>query len=395
MEVLEAIQKRRTVRTPFDERRIPTSALDTLLETSNISPSGDPISWQMVTIEDHTTKSELVQIVEEDFGDAFQRDSDKFREVFSKYPQWLRFSKEAKDGIALLGFPEFAKHFYRLALSKRLGPLFGKLGIMNREIELYCSNIVSNPLIFGVFLNRRVKVGPNIVKPIINAGGMLQNMRLAATSLGLSYQDLGWITATKSSSERARRLLNIPENYTAINFFRVGYPNSLSRESKKSDFRRDLAAIVHLGKFGSKDFAVIPIKRARIGVLDAIRGNKAERAAALISKDELGYILEAARWAPTGFNVQPFEFVVIEHESYPTIAVLENRERKDPDPGPCEALARGGVLQNIRLASRALGVRCEIKQLANAEADYVKRTLYVPNNYSMVGLVRLKEDKNG
>jgi len=274
--------------------------------------------------------------------------------------------------------------------SQKFGPLFGKIGIMNSEIKAYCKNIISNPLLFGVFLNRHTNISSTKIAPIINAGSMLQNLRLTATTLGFCYQDMGWITATRESSEKARQLLEMPKDYVAINFFRIGYADSLNRQFKKSDFRRNLKEIIHLGKFGHREFKVTQMKQTNIKVLDAIRGRKAEKVNKPIAKEEIGYILEAARWAPTGFNVQPFEFVVIEQERSITIVVLEDKERKDPDPGPCEVLARGGILQNIRLASRALGLDFEIKKPVTYKKENVKESLSIPQNYSIVCLVELK-----
>ncbi|MBI5554616.1 MAG: nitroreductase family protein [Elusimicrobia bacterium] len=393
MEVLETIQKRRTIRIPFNERKVLKRDLDVLLEISRLSPNGDPVSWELVSVEDYATKSRLAQIVEDDFGDVFQKDSQKFRRVFSQYPRWMHFSEaKAKDGV-VLDKPKFAKYFYNFALGKTFGPLFGKLGIMNSEFKAYCKNIINNPLLFGVFRNRHFNAGSAGIASLVNTGSMLQNLRLTATSLGLCYQDIGWITATKESSEKARQLLKMPEDYVAINFFRIGYIDDLDRRSQnpnfRSAFRRDLKDIVNFGKFGNKNFEVAQMRRTDLEVLDAIRGRKAERVSKPVSKDELGYILEAARWAPSGFNVQPFEFVVIEQEDGASIAVLENMERRDPDPGPCEALAKGGVLQNIRLAARALGLNTEIKKPALSEEESLRQTLYIPKNYSLLSLIEL------
>lgn len=389
MEVLEAIQRRRTVRVPFNEKKILERDIDTMMKVSRISPTGGPISWKLVSVHDPVIKSELAKIVKEEFGNTFQKNSDKFREVYSKYPEWLRFSTEAQDGITLLGQPKFFKYVYGLGLGKQYGPFFGKLGIMSREVDLYCKNIVRNPVLLGVFLDKHAVAEAGGVKPVINTGAMLQNLRLAATSIGLDYQDLGWISATKNTAEKARQLLGVSENYIAVNFFRVGNADEPKRESKKSDFRRDLKDITYYDKFGNTNSTVPPVKRTDIEVLDAIKGKKASRVAMPVSKDELVYILEAARWAPTGFNVQPFEYVVTTQGNDATLVVLENKERRDPDPGPCEALARGGVLQNIILASRALGIEYRIKQPVKTDADSVKKKFSIPLNYAVVGLVEL------
>jgi nitroreductase len=390
MEVLETIQKRRTVRVPFDGGPVPRETIETLLTISERSPFGDPSNWRLEVITDAITKSKLARIVKEDFGDRYQKNSQRFREVFSQYPKWLRFS-DAKDGIVLNRHPRLSKYLFDVVLGTALGPLFGKLGIMNLEVKSYCANLVSAPVVAGVFLDTRVRFGPSGMPSIWNAGSMLQNLRLSATALGLCYQDMGWITATEFGAEHARELLGLPDHYLAVNFFRIGYARNLDRQSKKSDFRRDLKDIIHLGAFGNGNRAPSPAQGSDLDVLDAIRTDKkARRAPGPATIEEVAYILEAARWAPTGFNVQPFEFVLIEDGgSDGTIALLENRERSDPDPGPCEALAVGGVFQNIRLAAQALGLGIEVKKTSAAEEQTLTEALAVPSNYAILGTVRL------
>ncbi|HWR73575.1 MAG TPA: nitroreductase family protein [Nitrospirota bacterium] len=386
MEVLEAIQKRRTVRVPFNGESVPDEIIQTLLEVSKISPSDDPVSWRLTRVDDET-KKRLARIVQEDFGDYFQKDGRRFKQVFSEYPKWLRFS-EAQDGIRLSGFPKIAQYFYRLALGRRFGPMFGKMGIMNAEIKSYCRNIIANPALFGVFLDKRIRSAA--ITPIINTGSMLQNLRLAATALGLCYQDLGWISATKTASDKARKLLGMSDNYAAVNFFRIGYTDKGHKQSKRSDFRRDLKDIVHRERFGNGGFRGQPAIKTGIQLIDAIRGPQTKRDSQPVSEDELAYILEAARWAPTGFNVQPFEFIVTERKGAAVILVLENRERRDPDPGPCEALARGGVLQNIRLAMRALDREYEMRKPVVSEEEMLRKMYFIPPKFSVVGVVEAR-----
>ncbi len=390
MEVLEAIQKRRTMRVPFNGKAVPDEVIKTLMDVSDISPSGDPISWRLVRVDDEK-KPELARIVKEDFGAHFQKDGRRFKQVFSKYPRWLRFS-EANDGIRLVGLPKMAQHFYRVALGETFGPLFGKLGIMNAEITSYCRNIVANPALFGVFLDKRVS--QTAIAPIINAGSMLQNLRLAATSLGLCYQDLGWITATKAASEKARGLLGLADNYAGINFFRIGHADDSQRQDKKSDFRRDLQEIVHVEQFGRRDFQDHSAGKTDIPILAAISGRSAKRDSRPVSREDVAYILEAGRWAPTGFNVQPFEFLVVEGEDWKSIIILEDRNRRDPDPGPCEALARGGVLQNIRLAARAVGLPLEIRT-APPDDDVFRSAYLVTKDFFIIAQVQIGRNTCG
>lgn len=389
MEVLESIKRRRTTRIPFTNKNIPENDLQVLMEISRLSPSGDAPAWTLATIENAAIKKKLTDIVKKDFGSVFQKDSQKFRDVFSQYPKWLRF-ESAQDGIRMKNVPRFGRRLFAFAFGKTLGPLLGKLGIMNFELGTYCKNILSAPFVAGVFVDMRVSSGPSGLPAIWNAGSMLQNLRLAATSLGLSYQDLGWITAAKKGAENARKLLEVPEHFTAVNFFRVGYAGNPGKEQKKSDFRRDLSTIVHFEKFGKKTFSNPATIHSSLDILGAIRGKKVEPIERLPLRDKLGYILDAARWAPTGFNVQPFEFIVTESSTRPSIIIVEDSGRKDPDPGPCEELARGGVLQNIRLAANAMGMNHTIVIPAGPEQKRLAESLSLPPNFTCMAMVLLQ-----
>jgi nitroreductase len=127
----------------------------------------------------------------------------------------------------------------------------------------------------------------------------------------------------------------------------------------------------------------------RSEIIEAIRGESG-RSTAPGGAAALGYVLEAARWAPTGFNVQPFELVLHDREGGTAIVVLEDRGRPDPDPGPCEALARGAVLQNIRLAARALGTPCVLRPPAGGEEE-TRAALSIPATHSIVAIGRLPD----
>lgn len=274
-------------------------------------------------------------------------------------------------------------------MGKTLGPLMGKLGIMNREVNAYAANILTSPVVFGVFLDKRIEAGPSGMPSIWNTGAMLQNLRLAATALGLCYQDLSWITATENGAEKARLLLNMPEEYGAVSFFRIGYADTLINQPKKSDFRRELRDIVHVGEFGGKSSSVSPVRRTSVEIRDAILGIRGEKKLGPIMEEELACLLESARWTPTSFNAQPFELIVVERKDGKSIIIIEDKERDTPDPGPCKALVQGGLLQNIRLAGRGLGLDCSFRKSTVDEEKVLRKKLSLPPNYSIMAIVRI------
>jgi nitroreductase len=104
-----------------------------------------------------------------------------------------------------------------------------------------------------------------------------------------------------------------------------------------------------------------------VNILELIQNSGSPRP---VSGLQINLIPDGARWSPTGFNVQPFEFIIKDNIDAITgikdsldlkieilLAVNENHRRKDPDPGPCEIHARGAVFQNIRLFCRELNIQ--------------------------------------
>jgi nitroreductase len=144
-----------------------------------------------------------------------------------------------------------------------------------------------------------------------------------------------------------------------------------------------------------------------VGVLEAIKGRRSVRSFrdGRIPEDHLKVVLEAAVWAPSGSNAQPWEFVVVRDRSTvekiklfspglfgdpDTLVVLcVNRERIK-GRGPKELVALMDVAmaaQNMMLAAYSLGIgSCPI---ASFNKTAVKELLDIPEHVDPILMVSL------
>jgi len=144
-----------------------------------------------------------------------------------------------------------------------------------------------------------------------------------------------------------------------------------------------------------------------VGVLEAIKGRRSVRRFrdGRIPEEHLKVVLEAAVWAPSGSNAQPWEFVVVRDRSTvekiklfspglfgdpDTLVVLcVNRERIK-GRGPKELVALMDVAmaaQNMMLAAYSLGIgSCPI---ASFNKTAVKELLDIPEHVDPILMVSL------
>ena len=117
----------------------------------------------------------------------------------------------------------------------------------------------------------------------------------------------------------------------------------------------------------------------------------------VVPDESLRRLLEAARWAPTGGNRQPWEFVAVRNpkknrgikmfseglSGYPTLIIAICT----PDRSPITRLDIGMAAENIMLECLDLGLgSCAI---ASFNAEPVKRLLEIPEELSLVLLLSI------
>lgn len=135
-----------------------------------------------------------------------------------------------------------------------------------------------------------------------------------------------------------------------------------------------------------------------------------------IAGDLLGRLIEAARWAPSGLNNQPWRFMKIKvgtglaealsdltkyrgivAGAGALIAVfLDNREMYDRTR---DLMSAGAAIQNILLAAHEMGIgTCWLGEILNKREE-VEVLLRVPDDYELVAVIAVgypgKRDRVG
>ncbi|MHA1230151.1 MAG: nitroreductase family protein [Candidatus Helarchaeota archaeon] len=128
-----------------------------------------------------------------------------------------------------------------------------------------------------------------------------------------------------------------------------------------------------------------------------------------IDKEIILKILECARWAPSGLNNQPWEFIVIEDEnkdklarqtkygniinSAPVIiAVYYNKDRGYNYVKDIQSI--GAAMENILLGIHFLGLGgVWLGEILN-QKDEVDKILEVPNTWEFMGVIAFGKTKN-
>ena len=124
-----------------------------------------------------------------------------------------------------------------------------------------------------------------------------------------------------------------------------------------------------------------------------------------ISKKILSRLIEAARWAPSGLNNQPWKFKIVTSDGLKNkLGSLTSSKKiiKDADALICvfldkklsynrdkDFMAIGASIQNILLSARELNVgTCWLGEILNRKAQAGK-VLEVPTNLELCGVVAL------
>jgi nitroreductase len=137
---------------------------------------------------------------------------------------------------------------------------------------------------------------------------------------------------------------------------------------------------------------------------DGIRRRWSPRAfgAHLLSRDEIGALFEAARWAPSAMNEQPWRFLVASREDKETFATLlgclvpgnqvwakhaavlslcfharafEHKGR----PNPWATHDLGLATENLILQAQSMGLRCHV--MAGIDATVIRESYEIPAGY--------------
>lgn len=143
-----------------------------------------------------------------------------------------------------------------------------------------------------------------------------------------------------------------------------------------------------------------------MGIIEIIKSRRSIRKykQTPVEDEKLNMVLEAARWAPSAGNRQPWEFIVVKDpsirrkvadiapyggfiaEAPVMIAVVVN-----PEKDPTHCIEDGAIATtHILLAAHALDLgTCWVGAFGSAYEDDAKRALGVPPNLRVLSLVSL------
>jgi nitroreductase len=146
-------------------------------------------------------------------------------------------------------------------------------------------------------------------------------------------------------------------------------------------------------------------------VLDTIKNRRtvARFESTQVEDDELEAVLEAARWAPSWLNKQPWSFIIVKDqktkdrlsEVVPTTFVQGLKEAPvciavivDPEEDPYHFVEDGAVAsQNMALSAHSLGLQSswigvfDIREEKNSAESKVKQILEIPKKHRVIALL--------
>ncbi len=126
-----------------------------------------------------------------------------------------------------------------------------------------------------------------------------------------------------------------------------------------------------------------------------------------ISDETIQDILEAARWAPSGINNQPWRFAVVkDEEKKKTLAGFTKYSKtiKDSKIAVCvfldknssyhrekDILGIGACVQNMLLYAHSLGIgSCWMGEILNKKEE-LRKSLELPDQYELMAVITLGE----
>ncbi|HUI90356.1 MAG TPA: nitroreductase family protein [Anaerolineales bacterium] len=235
-DILQLIQDRRSVRAPFDpERRLAMQDVQQILEAARWSPTAHNMqNFEILVVDDRETLRKL--------GDIQSPPSEVFlRENFEQ----LSFSEEEllRKKVGVLGtmFP---------AAWRTPGTDFAEVA-RNSPPSALKDTLKGCPLVLIVVYDarKRAPASDGDVLGFISLGCLMENMWLAAQSLGIGLQIMS-VFSGHAIEKEVKKILAVPE-YMKIAFAaRLGY--AAPTGFKYLRVRRAVDDFAHHNRFGTK-----------------------------------------------------------------------------------------------------------------------------------------------
>jgi nitroreductase len=224
-EVLRLMRQRQSDRVPFDERRkVPDRDLRQILDAGRWAPTAHNMqNYQVVIVDDRIILS-AIEAINRPISETFVKEN----------AQHLSSSEEelAQKKVGLLGtmFPPFMRAPGGVIPSKGMPSLPAPV------------------LLFTLYDPRtRAPASEGDFLGIMSIGCVMENMWLAAQSLGISFHIVSSLSAPESARE-IRKILGIPQELQIAFAARLGYP--AASRGRYLRVRRDIEDFAHRNRFG-------------------------------------------------------------------------------------------------------------------------------------------------
>jgi nitroreductase len=233
--ILKLIQERQSVRAPYDaERAISEPNLKQILEAARWAPSAHNMqNFEIIMVDDKKLLKTIANIK-----------SPTSEEFIRENYQQLSFSEEElrQKKVGLLGtmFPP--------ALRNPGAKPDKKAG---EESASFQDRMIQNSAALLIVLydpGRRAPASEGDFLGIISLGCVMENMWLAAISLGISFHVVSAISASPVEKQ-IKKLLNIPDNLQIAFSIRLGYT---AGPAKYLRVRRDIEDFAYHNNYDSK-----------------------------------------------------------------------------------------------------------------------------------------------
>lgn len=251
MLLFKAIRRRRTIRAEFLPKEVSREDIERILDAARWAPSGHNIQpSEFIAITDKHVKDEIanstLKVLEEILDNRALLDR-----TFLSYSKWFRLDRreveDKGDGI----YVRSASRFVKTVMTPGIKETLRDYTVFREAGRDYCDRIRTAPLIVVTIYDRK-KEPPNVSSGLISMvgiGAALQNLRLAATALGIGCQDLARPIDTEAGRRRIKRMLRIPDHYSLVSIMRMGYIDKETTHAYVTDFRRPLTELIHYNGF--------------------------------------------------------------------------------------------------------------------------------------------------
>ena len=251
MEVIEAIKGRHMYRGIFQDKKVERATLSQLVEAARWAPSGhNSQPWEFLLIDDKAIISEVVAIATAAFAEL-QKTRQDLKEWVQIWWQWLRWSdaelEAAGDGIYMR--PMSRASWQEMINAKSVEEIRAKiLEIMPPTRGV--SKIANAPCLIFTLLNKKGEI-PDLSQGIMeltSIGAAMQNLRIAAHSLGLAVHELSLLYDVPATREEIAKRLGIPPHCRIVSAMRAGYPGAKA-ENLRTHVRKPLEKLLHWNNY--------------------------------------------------------------------------------------------------------------------------------------------------